>query len=192
MLSIFFQCCIFIQNYKFLCLLYDLPVWSCHHLDTFEDIEEKAEAFVAINEYKVANKRKKRWKLFCDESTTPSANTELSARDHFLIHTFYSIVDCLTVELRNRLSAYSGLHKLFGFMTEFESLNLDDYGNVQRIWSNFIQMTLRRLLLTISFSSKPSEADQDRNITHKSELLLIGGGQYRQLFKTLPSLNEYT
>ncbi|KAH3754963.1 hypothetical protein DPMN_189655 [Dreissena polymorpha] len=77
-------------------------------------------------------------------------------------------------------------------MTEFESLNLDDYGNVQRTWSNFIQMTLRRLLLTSSFSSKPSEADQDRNITHKSELLLLGGGQYRQLFKTLPSLNEYT
>jgi hypothetical protein len=57
---------------------------------------------------------------------TPDANLELSARDKFQIHTFYSIVDCLTVELRKRLSACSGLHKLFGFITEFESLILDD------------------------------------------------------------------
>ncbi|KAH3772696.1 hypothetical protein DPMN_174039 [Dreissena polymorpha] len=68
-------------------------------------------------------------------------------------------------------------------MTEFESLNLDDYGNVQRIWSNFIQMPLRRLLLTSSFSSKPSEADQDRTITHKSELLLLGGGLLQTTFQ---------
>ena len=63
--------------------------------DTFDDIEEKAKAFVAINEYKDANKRKKRRKQFLDECTTPDANLELSARDNFRIHTFYSIViDC--------------------------------------------------------------------------------------------------
>ncbi|KAH3703491.1 hypothetical protein DPMN_078528 [Dreissena polymorpha] len=36
------------------------------------------------------------------------------------------IVDCLIVELPKRLSACSGLDKLFGFMTEFESLTLGD------------------------------------------------------------------
>ncbi len=103
-----------------------MPVWSLQYKNTFDDIEEKAKAFVAINQYKDAIKRKKRRKLFRDESTTPDANSELSARNHFLIHTFYSIVDRLTVELRKRLSAHSGLHKLFGFMTQFESLKLDD------------------------------------------------------------------
>ena len=48
-------------------------------------------SFVAINKYKDANKRKKRRKLFRDESTTPDENLELSARDNFRIHTFYSI-----------------------------------------------------------------------------------------------------
>ncbi|KAH3820564.1 hypothetical protein DPMN_122308 [Dreissena polymorpha] len=95
----------------------------------FDDIEEKAKAFDAITEYKDANKAKKRAKrrkLFRDESTTPAANTELRARDHFRIHTFYSIVDCLTVELCKWLSAYSGRHKLFSFVPELESLTLDD------------------------------------------------------------------
>ncbi|KAH3861304.1 hypothetical protein DPMN_024231 [Dreissena polymorpha] len=46
--------------------------------------------------------------------------------NNFGIHAIYSIVNCLTFELRKRLSAYSVLHKLFGFMTEFESLILDD------------------------------------------------------------------
>ena len=49
--------------------------------ENFDDIEEKAKASVAINEYKDANKRKKWWKLFHYESTTPDANFELSARD---------------------------------------------------------------------------------------------------------------
>ncbi|KAH3888806.1 hypothetical protein DPMN_012846 [Dreissena polymorpha] len=93
----------------------------------FDDIEEKAKAFVSITGYKDANKAKKQRKLFRDdESTTPAAITELRACDLIGIHTFYSIVDCLTVELYKRLSAYSGLHKLFGFMPEFESLTLDD------------------------------------------------------------------
>ncbi|KAH3717047.1 hypothetical protein DPMN_059827 [Dreissena polymorpha] len=91
----------------------------------FDDIGEKAKAFVAITEYKDANKAKKWRKLFRDESTTPAAKTELRERDHFQIRIYYSIVDCLTVELCKRLSAYSGLRKLFGFIPEFESLTLD-------------------------------------------------------------------
>ncbi|KAH3848340.1 hypothetical protein DPMN_090700 [Dreissena polymorpha] len=105
---------------------------------------------------------------------TPDANSELSTRDNFRIHTCYSIVDCLIVELRKWLSAYSGLHKLFGFMTKFESLTLDDllkcamhlvesYPDV--IEASFIDEFVQFKAIL--------EADEDRTITHMSELLKL-------------------
>ena len=151
--------------------------------DTFDDIEEKAKSYVATNEYKDANTRKKRRKQFHDESATPDGNLELSARDNFRIHTFYSIVDCLTVELRRRLSAYSGLHKLFGFLTEFQSLTLDDLRKCTTHLVESYPDDLEASLVDEFIQFKAIlEADQDRTITHMSELLKLDGGQLQTTF----------
>jgi len=140
--------------------------------DTFDDIEENGKSYVATNEYKDANTRKKRRKQFHDESTTPDASVELSARDNFRIHTFYSIVDCLTVELRRRLSGYSGLHKLLGILTEFQSLTLDDLRKCATHLVESYPDDLEASFVDEFVQFKAIlEEDQDRTITHMSELL---------------------
>ncbi|KAH3817146.1 hypothetical protein DPMN_118675 [Dreissena polymorpha] len=110
-------------------------------------------------------------------------NSELSARDNCQIHTFYSIVDCLTVELRKWLREYSGRHKLFGSMAEFESLNLD-----------YLRKCAKHLVESYPDDIEASpidklvkfkailEQDQDKTITHMSELLKLDGGQLQTTF----------
>lgn len=151
---------------------------------------------VAANEYKDANTRKKRRKQFHDESTTPDANLELSAREILRIHTFYSIVDCLTVELRRQLSAYSGLQKLFGLLTEFQSLTLDD---LRKCATNLVESYPDDLEASfvdefVQFKAI-LEADQNRTITHMSELLKLDGGQYNcqgeRTFSTLSHVKNH-
>jgi len=88
--------------------------------DRFDEKEEKAKSYVEIQEYKEATKRTKRRKRFFDESSTP--DTELTARDQFRVDVFCRIVDCLVAELRKRMEAYYAVHKLFGFLMEFESM----------------------------------------------------------------------
>jgi len=90
--------------------------------DRFDEKEEKAKSYVEIQEYKEATKRTKRRKrMFFDESS-PTPDTELTARDQFRVDVFCRIVDCLVAELRKRMEAYYAVHKLFGFLMEFESM----------------------------------------------------------------------
>ena len=50
----------------------------------------------------------------------------LDPRDNFRIETFNCIIDCLKTELCKRQQAYSELHQMFDFMTDFTSLSVDD------------------------------------------------------------------
>ncbi|KAH3716128.1 hypothetical protein DPMN_058846 [Dreissena polymorpha] len=106
-------------------------------------------ACVAINEYKGANKRKKRRKLLRDESTTPDANLELSALNNVRIHTVYSIVEYPTVELRIFWSSQIAPHRVESCPDDNEASFVDEFVQFQAI----------------------EEADEDRTITHMSELL---------------------
>jgi hypothetical protein len=154
--------------------------------DTFDNTEEKAKSYVATNEYKDVNTRMKRRKQFHDKSMTPDANLELSARDNFRIHTFYSIVDCLTVELHRRLSAYSGLHTLLDFLTEFQSLTLDDLRKYATHLVESYPDDLEASFVDEFVQFKAIlEADQDRTITNISELIKLDGGQ---LLTTFPNV----
>jgi len=53
-------------------------------------------------------------------------DTELAAGDRFRVDVFNGMVDCLIVKLRKRMSEYSAVHRLFGFLEEFESLTPED------------------------------------------------------------------
>lgn len=93
--------------------------------ETFDDVEETAKRFVTHTEYKQDTSRKRKRKNFFDDgnSISPTDTVQLTAREQFRISSFYVILDSLTVELRKRLEAYSNLHTLFGFLTEFRSMN---------------------------------------------------------------------
>jgi hypothetical protein len=86
------------------------------------------------------------------------------------------MVDCLIVELRKRLNAYSGLHKRFGFMTEFESLTLDD---LQKCATHLVESYPDDIEASfvdefVQFKAI-LETDQDRTITHMNVLLKLDG-----------------
>ncbi|KAH3850718.1 hypothetical protein DPMN_093191 [Dreissena polymorpha] len=86
------------------------------------------------------------------------------------------MVDCLIVELCKRLSAYSGLHKLFGFMTEFEFLTLDD---LQKCATHLVESYPDDIEASfvdefVQFKAI-LEAGQPRTITHMIGLLKLNG-----------------
>ena len=70
-----------------------------------QKVEEKDTSYVDVKEYKAATQHTKRRKRFFDELCTP--DTKLRPRDQFCA----DVIDCLTVELRKRVSTYSTMHK---------------------------------------------------------------------------------
>jgi hypothetical protein len=98
--------------------------------ETFDDVEATAKRFVTHTEYKQDTSRKRKRKQFFGvndgNGISPTDTVQLTAREQFRISSFNVILDSLTVELRKRLEAYSKLHTLFGFLTEFRSMNDED------------------------------------------------------------------
>ena len=158
--------------------LYDsLITFLLQMRDRFDEIETTAKSYVEIKEYREATKRIKRRKRFFGESSTADAAAELSARDQFRVQVFYCILDCLVAELRKRMSAYSAIHGLFGFLTEFESITSDDLRKraahlvesyPEDLESSFIDEFVQFTNILV--------ADNDKTITHMSELLKSDGG----------------
>ena len=68
-------------------------------------------------------KRMKKRKRFFDE--TDSDETDLSPRKKFRVNTYNSVLDCLSNELHKRACAYDEITKMFGFLSEFESMSLE-------------------------------------------------------------------
>ena len=150
--------------------------------DRFDETEEQAKAYVGVKECKKATQRtKKRKRFFDDKSNTP--DTELSARDQFRVDVFYRIVDCLIAELRKRISAYSAMHGLFGFLTEFPSLTSDDLRKRAAHLVNSYPDDLESSFVDdfVQFTGI-LVADNNKTITHMSELLKTDGGVMSSTF----------
>lgn len=153
---------------------------------TFDDIENKAKEYVDIDnhQYKEVKRRLIKRKRFFDESN--AADTVHSPRDNFKIETFNCIMDCLIAELRKRLTAYSGLHKLFGFITEFASLSVDE---LRARASNLV--TAYPADLEQSFVDEFKQftfiiaTDKDHSVLHMNEILKSDGGL---LLATFPNV----
>ena len=143
--------------------------------ERFDEMEEKAKSYVDIEEYREATKRTKRRKRFYDETST--SDTELTARDRFRVDVFYSIVDCLVVELRKRMSAYSAVHGLFGFLTEFESLTPEDLRkHAAHLVESYPEDLEPSFVDEFAQFTDVLVADNDKTVSHMSELLKADKG----------------
>ena len=60
------------------------------------------------------------------ETRSRSKLSTVSLIDKITIETFNRIIDCLDTELRKRQQAYSDLHEMFVFMTDFTSMFVDE------------------------------------------------------------------
>lgn len=81
------------------------------------------------------------------------------------------------MELRKRLSAYTAVHRLFGFLTEFESLTPEDLRKHAAHLVEFYPEDLEPSFVDefVQFTGI-LVADDDKTISHMSELLKTGGG----------------
>ena len=94
-----------------------------------------------------------------------------------MIETFNCIIDCLNTELRKRQQAYSELHQMFGFMTDFTPLSVDDLraraSNLVVAYSSDLEESFVNELVHFTFLVM-TEADQ--SVLHMSEMLKADGG----------------
>jgi hypothetical protein len=147
--------------------------------NTFDELEKTAKTYVDNSDYKELGSRIKRRKRFFEESSnsTPDTDTELSPRDGFRIDTFNRILDCLTVELQKRLSSYSELNKVFGFLTDFRTLTQFEVrkcaANLAASYPSDLEATFEDEF--VQFSSIIA-ADEDKTVGHMNDLLKADGG----------------
>jgi hypothetical protein len=160
-----------------------LRIFVSQMRDRFDEIEEKAKSMVIYDEYREIGKRKKRRRRFFDEEDTGTSDIQLLPRDKFRVDTFITILDSLDVELNKRLSSYTYLHGLFGFLTEFESLSLHDLRrraeNLVECYSDDIEASFVEEF--VQFVSIMRD-EEDKSIRHMSELLKVDGGLFRASF----------
>lgn len=148
---------------------------------SFDDMEKKAQGYVDNHQYKEAERRVVKRKRFFDESNAP--DTVHSPRDKFKIETFNCIIDRLVAELRKRLTAYSNLHEVFGFITDFKSLPADE-----------LRARATNLVASYPADLEPSFVDEfvqftflvmterDQSVVHMSEMLKADGGLLQATF----------
>ena len=152
--------------------------------ETFDDIENKAKGYVDNHQYKEVERRVVKRKRFFDEGIAP--DTVHSPRDKFKIETFNSILDCLLAELRKRMTAYSDLHELFGFMTNFASLSTDELrGRAAKLVASYpadLEQSFVDEFLQFTFLIR---TEDDHSVLYMSELLKSDGGL---LLATFPNV----
>jgi len=107
----------------------------------------------------------------------------MQPRDKFRIETFVSILDSLEAELRKRITSYKYLHDLFGFLTDFQSMSSLDLRRhaemlVQCYNTDLEESFVDEFLQFVSIM----EGEEDKTISHMSELLKVDGGLFRASF----------
>ncbi|CAI6357145.1 unnamed protein product [Macrosiphum euphorbiae] len=110
--------------------------------ENFDDFETEALAKAVGKNYKITTTRKKKRKVFHDESESEDVN--LSARDSFKIHTFIPILDELKTELETRRHAYYDIFcKPFTFLTKIKELDNQEIRKsvklLQNIYKNDVE-----------------------------------------------------
>jgi len=96
--------------------LYDSIIYyvkSARSRNRFMDYESSAKDLSGLSDYKDNEKRKRRRKL--PHGETRSNEVTLSGREHFIVMTYFFILDNLQSELQKRKSAYDDLIKNFPF-----------------------------------------------------------------------------
>jgi len=88
-------------------------VKSARSRNIFMDYESSAKDLSGLSDYKDNEKRKRRREL--PHGETRSNEVTLSGREHFIVMTYFFILDNLQSELQKRKSAYNDLVKKFSF-----------------------------------------------------------------------------
>src|ERR1043165_5164055 len=164
-------------------LYQSLRIFVSQMRTSFDNIEEKAKSMVIQDEYREVGRRTKRRRQFFDEKDLDTPDIQLLPRDKFRVETFFTILDSLDVELNKRLSSSTYLYEMFGFLTEFELLSLED---LRRRAKNLVECYSTDLEVSfveefVQFVSV-MQGEQDKTIRHMSELLKADGGLFRASF----------
>lgn len=131
-----------LQNVNIDCLdvlqLYDSLIRLIEQTrENFDDFETEALEKAVRKDYKITTTRKKKRKIFHDESESEDIN--LSARDSFKIHTFIPILDKLKTELETRRHAYDIFCKPFTFLTQIKELDNQEIRKSVKLLQNIYQ-----------------------------------------------------
>ena len=86
-------------------------------------------------------------------------------------------MDCLVAELRKRMGAYSAVHKLFAFLTEFESLTPEDLRkHAAHLVDSYPEDLEPAFIDEFVQFTDILVSDNNKTVSHMSELLQKDGG----------------
>ena len=141
----------------------------------------------------------KKRKRFFDE--TDSDETDLSPRKKFRVNTYNSVLDCLSNELHKRACAYDEITKMFGFLSDFESMSLEELLSQIELVTHMDSTDVEKSLVDEFLCFKDMISQELDSVFNMARMLRSQGGFLAsafpnlaiiiRIFLTLPCSNKF-